>query len=177
MIARSECLRREVTQSKKCFFAQFYVCGRFLQVKSTLWADLRCPQFAFLRWSHFQERTPYIWICELKGLKLRVRNFQVVARTGSTVRVDRPHAWSFTVEKVSYVTVSAIETFRDRQTTNTNMCGWVVFLHVDSRFRDGHTDKTNTNTTSSAGWILQHRGHSGSRGHSAVLYVCAGSQP
>ena len=50
-----------------------------------------------------------------------------------------------------------IERFRDRQTTNTNTCGWAVFLHVDFRFRDGHTDKTNTNTntTSSAGWNLQ----------------------
>ena len=50
-----------------------------------------------------------------------------------------------------------LERFRDRQTTNTNTCGWAVFLHVDFRFRDGHTDKTNTNTntTSSAGWNLQ----------------------
>ena len=61
--------------------------------------------------------------------------------------------------------------FCDRQTTNT--CGWAVFLHVDFRFRDGDTDKTNTNTTSSAKWNLQLV----NRGHSAVLYVCAGSQP
>ena len=59
-IARSECLRRKVRQSKMCFSLQFDACGRFLQVESTLWADFRCPQFAFLRWSHFQERTPYI---------------------------------------------------------------------------------------------------------------------
>ena len=78
-IARSECLRRKVRQSKKCFSLQFDACGRFLQVKLTLWADFRCPQFAFLRWSHFQEHIPYIWIRELKGLKLCVRNFQVVA--------------------------------------------------------------------------------------------------
>ena len=65
------------------------------------------------------------------------------------------------------------ERFHDWQTTNTNTCGWAVFLNVDFLFRDGHTDKTNTITSSSAGWI----GHSGSRGHSAVLYVCAGSQP
>ena len=32
----------------------------------------------------FQERTAYIWISDLKGLK-RARNFQVVARTGLTV--------------------------------------------------------------------------------------------
>ena len=82
-LVRSAC-EGKVRQSK-VFFAQFYVCGRFLQVGSTLWADLRCPQFAFLRWSQFQERTPYIWIREFKGLKLCVRNFQVVARTGSTV--------------------------------------------------------------------------------------------
>ena len=60
-------------------FAQFDVYGRFSQVESTLWADLWCPQFAFLRWSHFQESCPYIWIRELKGLKLCVRSFQVVA--------------------------------------------------------------------------------------------------
>ena len=79
MIARSECLRIKSWTIKKVFFAQFDTCGRFSQVDSTLWADLRCPQFAFLRWSHFQERIPYIWIRELKGLKLCVRNFQVVA--------------------------------------------------------------------------------------------------
>ena len=78
-IARLECLCRKSWWMEKVFFAQFDACGRFSQVESTLWADLRCPQFAFLRWSHFQESTPYIWIPELKGLKVRVRNFQVVA--------------------------------------------------------------------------------------------------
>ena len=77
MIARPECLRGKSWTIEKVFFAQFDVCGRFSQVESKFWADLRCPQFAFLRWSHFQERTPSI--CELKGLKLRVRNFQVVS--------------------------------------------------------------------------------------------------
>ena len=79
MIARPECLWGRSWTIEKVFFAQFDVCGRFSQVDSKLWADLRCPQFAFLRWSHFQERTPYIWIRILNGLKLHVRNFQVVA--------------------------------------------------------------------------------------------------
>ena len=62
-----------------------------------------------------------------------------------------------------------LERFRDRQTTNTNTCGWAVFLHVDFRFRDKDIDKTNTNTnTSSAEWNLQWINW----GHSAVLYVC-----
>ena len=78
-IARSECLRRKVRQSKKVFFAATWRMWSLLQVESTLWADRRCPQFAFLRWSHFQEHIPYIWILELKGLKLCDRNFQVVA--------------------------------------------------------------------------------------------------
>ena len=85
-IAQSECLRRKSRTVENVFFAQVDVCGRFSYVESTLWDDLRCPQFAFLRWSHFQERTPYIWIREFKGLKLRVRNCQVVARTGLTVQ-------------------------------------------------------------------------------------------
>ena len=85
MIARSECRRRKSWTIKKCFSLNFDVCVHFSQVESTLKVDLWCPQFAFLRWSHFQECTPYIWIRELKGLKLRVRNFQVVARTGLTV--------------------------------------------------------------------------------------------
>ena len=55
---------REKLDDRKVFFAQFDVCGCFSQVDSKLWADLWCSQFAFLRWSHFQERTPYIWIRE-----------------------------------------------------------------------------------------------------------------
>ena len=70
---------KEKLDKQKSAFAQFDVCGRFFQVESTLWADLWCPQFAFLRWWHFQERCLYIWIRKLKGLKLCVRNFQVVA--------------------------------------------------------------------------------------------------
>ena len=47
------------------------------------WIDaLGRPPVSAIRISQvvaFQERIPYIWIRELKGLKLRVRNFQVVA--------------------------------------------------------------------------------------------------
>ena len=64
-----------------------------------------------------------------------------------------------------------LERFRDWQTTNTNTCGWAVFLHVDFRFRDEYTDKTNTNTntTSSAGWNLVTQGP---RQLSRTLRVC-----
>ena len=53
---------RETLDDRKSVFnfAQFDVFGRFSQVESKLWADTQCPQFAFLRWSHFQEHTPYI---------------------------------------------------------------------------------------------------------------------
>ena len=51
---------KEKLDYRKVFFPESDVCGRFSQVKSALWADLQCPQFAFLRWSQFQERTPYI---------------------------------------------------------------------------------------------------------------------
>ena len=51
---------KEKLDDRKIFFVESDVCGRFSQVKSALWADLRCPQFAFLRWSQFQERTPDI---------------------------------------------------------------------------------------------------------------------
>ena len=53
---------------------------------------------------------------------------------------------------------STIERFRNRQTMNTNRCGWAVFSHVEFLFRDAHVDKmnTNTNTTSSTWWNLQH---------------------
>ena len=48
--------------------------------------------------------------------------------------------WAF------YCCSALLERFRDRQTTDTNnTCGWAVFLHVDFRFRGGHTDETNTN--------------------------------
>ena len=91
MITCPECLQGRRWTIEKVFFAQFDDFGRFSQVESKLWADIQCPQFAFLRWSHFQEHTPYIWIRELKGLKVRVRNFQVVARTGSTVHQKMCH--------------------------------------------------------------------------------------
>ena len=90
-----------VRQSKKCFFAQFDVCGRFSQVESTRRADLRWAQFAFLRWLHFQEGTPYIWIHELKGLKLCVRNFQVVA----FVRWSQGQVRLYTIQKHSSISV------------------------------------------------------------------------
>ena len=54
------------------FFAQFYVCGRFLQVGSTLWADLRCPQFAFLRCRVLRRAgiagilPAGVWLCRLR---------------------------------------------------------------------------------------------------------------
>ena len=57
-----------------------------------------------------------------------------------------------------------LERFRDQHTTNTNTCGWAVHTgsqpvshsQVEFLFRDAHADKTNTNTTSWAGWDLQH---------------------
>ena len=60
MITCPERLQGKRWTIEKVFFAQFDVFGRFSQVESTLWADIQCPQFAFLRWSHFQEHTPYI---------------------------------------------------------------------------------------------------------------------
>ena len=63
-------------------FCSIGVCGRFGILN---WYFGRRPQFTFLGWSHFQKRTAYIWIRELKGLKKHARNFQVVARTGLTV--------------------------------------------------------------------------------------------
>ena len=69
-------------------FAHFDECGCFSQVELAIWADLWCPQFAFLMWSHFQERTAYIWICELK---LLVCNFQVVASLAVTMLIFYPH--------------------------------------------------------------------------------------
>ena len=73
-------------------FAQFDVCGRFSQVESTLWADLWCPQFAFLRWLHFPARTLSVHLNpQIEGTEIVCPQFsggrfcQVVARTGSTV--------------------------------------------------------------------------------------------
>ena len=51
---------QEKLDDRNSVFAQFDVCGRLWQVESTLWADLWCPRFTFLRWSHFQEHTLYI---------------------------------------------------------------------------------------------------------------------
>ena len=78
---------KEKLDNQKVIFAEVDVCGRFSQVESTLWADLRCPQFAFLRWSHFQERTPYIE--SAKGPKLRARNFRWLLLSGHKDRFDR----------------------------------------------------------------------------------------
>ena len=77
---------------EKVFFAQFDVRGRFSQAELKRWVNLRCPQFVFLRWSHFQERTPYIILNQqIEGTENECPQFlggrfcQVVARTGSTV--------------------------------------------------------------------------------------------
>ena len=92
MVALLECRpAKEKSDGWKLSVAQFDVWGRFSQVESTLWTDFWCLQFAFLRWSHFQKRTPYIWIRELKGLKLRARNFQVVA----FVRWSQGQVWLY----------------------------------------------------------------------------------
>ena len=86
MITRSECLRRKSWTIEKVFFTQFDVCGCFSQVESILWADFRCPRFAFLSQVVVFSRMHSVHLNrELKGLKMRVRSFQVVARTGLTV--------------------------------------------------------------------------------------------
>ena len=103
-IARSECLRRKVRQSKKCFSLQFDACGRFLQVDSTLWADLRCPQFAFsqvVAFSrthsvHFEYANWRDWNCVSAIFRL-VAFVRWSQGTGSTV----PWGWQMNVSFVS----------------------------------------------------------------------------
>ena len=115
---------------------------------------------------------------ECSGVCMLFRGTSKWVRVGPTFGSMRAWQPKCGCRETALRLAETLERFRDRQTTNTNTCGWAVFLHVDFRFRDGHTDKTtNTNTTSSAGWNCADRGHSRSRGYTAVLYVCAGSQP
>ena len=53
------------------------------------------------------------------------------------------------------------EVRRSGQIMNTNMCWWAVLSHVDLLFRDAYAGRVtwNTNTTSLAGWNLQHFFH------------------
>ena len=92
-LVRSAC-KGKLSNQKSVFRCNWTHVVAFCRLNRRFWADLRCPQFAFLRWSHFQERTPYIWIRELKGLKLCVRNFQVVA----FVRWSQGQVWLYYVQ-------------------------------------------------------------------------------
>ena len=60
--------------------------------------------------------------------------------------IPRLELWELVEKFSSCPNYMILKRFRDRQTTNTNTCGWAVFLHVDFLFRDAHDDKTNTNT-------------------------------
>ena len=53
--------------------------------------------FEFLRCSILSKRTPYIWICDSKGVKLRVGNFQVVA----LVRRSEEQVWLYFIPRAS----------------------------------------------------------------------------
>ena len=153
-IPRSECLRRKVRQSKKCFSLEFDACGRFLQVESTLWADHRCPQFAFLRWSQFQERTPLLrsfesanwrdWNCVsafVRWSQGQVRlyvppyTWRGMVRCGALVTKARN---SMVVEKSFADALEQSEKFQDLGTrTGRDADVWVqLFLHAVSRHFD-----------------------------------------
>ena len=90
--------------------------------------------FEFLRCSILSKRTPYIWICDSKGVKLRVGNFQVVAlvrRSEEQVWLYfMPRAFKLGFDRVSEMVKNAHHSIKSEVSFN--------LLQVDLRLHPAH---------------------------------------